>query len=85
MIAYSSLGTAKLDSPKVNVRKSEKFAQYVKWINDNEALLSSIGITKMKRGPAYPTESLNEIKRRFQKNLVEEKKLEESRLKLATR
>ena len=85
IVGYACLGSVNLDYESAYVRKSEIFARYVRWIDQNQALLTSIGITKIKRGPAFSPESFDEMKQKFQKITTEEKKLENSRQNVAIR
>jgi hypothetical protein len=67
IVATSGLHSAEISINAGPVTKYQRFDGYAKWAQDNKSQFESLGIHKIRRGPMFPGETMDEMSKHFKK------------------
>jgi hypothetical protein len=64
-LATAGIHAVAADISNKNVKVYQRFELYSKWVATNKARLTELGFSKIRRGPLYQCETLDEMENRF--------------------
>lgn len=74
MVARSSFDAAGMKFKSFRVEKHLRAQNALDWLTSNKNTLQSVGVTKMRRGPELPSQTLDQMIAQFKTTVVELKK-----------